>query len=112
MNLLDATDYNANRLCLSEECLRSAANLHLSIDFNEDPCEDFYQYTCGRWSQEHPNHGWFPSFSAFSTISERVLIAIEEFLTSESKENEPDAVKQSRNFYKSCLDSGVNKKLL
>ncbi|RZB39536.1 neprilysin-like, partial [Asbolus verrucosus] len=98
------TNYYGNRICTSEECLRSAANLRLSLDFSVDPCDDFYKYTCGRWSEEHPNHGWFPSFSAFSTISERILIAIENFLTSEEEEDEPLSVKQTRSFYKSCMD--------
>ncbi|KAJ3659201.1 hypothetical protein Zmor_010902 [Zophobas morio] len=105
--VLYCTKFRKNGLCTSEECLRSAANLRLSMDFSVDPCDDFYQYTCGRWSKEHPNHGWFPSFSAFSTIMEEVLIATEDFLDSENDDdnNEPFSVKQARNFYKSCMDT-------
>jgi hypothetical protein len=107
-DILDCSIYYENQICTSEECLRSAANLRLSLDFSVNPCDDFYKYTCGRWSKEHPNHGWFPSFSAFSTVSEKVLIATENFLTSEEKTEEPFSVKQTRNFYKSCMDTGLH----
>ncbi|XP_044254870.1 endothelin-converting enzyme homolog isoform X2 [Tribolium madens] len=91
-------------ICTSEECLKSAANLKLSIDSTTNPCDDFYQYTCGRWSKEHPNHGWFSSFSTFATVSEKVLLSTEEFLTSNEVSNEPSPITQARNFYKSCID--------
>ncbi|XP_015834804.2 neprilysin isoform X1 [Tribolium castaneum] len=93
-----------SRICTSEECLKSAANLKLSLDSSTNPCDDFYQYTCGRWSKEHPNHGWFPTFSTFATISEQILLSTEEFLTSEETNDEPSPVTQARNFYKSCMD--------
>jgi hypothetical protein len=108
LSVLYCSIYYENQICTSEECLRSAANLRLSLDFSVNPCDDFYKYTCGRWSKEHPNHGWFPSFSAFSTVSEKVLIATENFLTSDEKTEEPFSVKQTRNFYKSCMDTGLH----
>lgn len=77
------------------------------MDFTVDPCEDFYSYTCGRWSIEHPNHGWYPKFSTFETINERISIEANKFLMKNESENEPSPVKQSRYFYKSCMDQGL-----
>ncbi|XP_074037562.1 endothelin-converting enzyme homolog isoform X2 [Leptinotarsa decemlineata] len=95
------------KICISNECLKTATNLKFSLDPTVDPCDNFYEYTCGKWSEEHPNHGWFSSFSSFTTISERIAISSLEALTTEnSGPDDPEALQKSRNFYKSCMDVG------
>lgn len=39
---LDVADQK-RRICQTRECVRSAANLMLSMDQKANPCEDFYQ---------------------------------------------------------------------
>ncbi|KAJ3024848.1 UNVERIFIED_CONTAM: Endothelin-converting enzyme 2 [Siphonaria sp. JEL0065] len=41
-------------LCTSKDCVVASANILLSIDEYVDPCEDFYQYSCGNWIKNHP----------------------------------------------------------
>lgn len=33
-------------ICTSQTCQSAAKSILDSIDFNVDPCDDFYQYTC------------------------------------------------------------------
>lgn len=40
--------------CKTNQCLRASANLLQSMDKSVDPCEDFYQFTCGNWAKHHP----------------------------------------------------------
>ncbi|XP_045479994.1 neprilysin-like isoform X2 [Harmonia axyridis] len=98
-----------NRYCITDECLRSAANFKYSLDLTVDPCEDFYKYSCGKWSQEHPNHGWFTSFSSFSAVSERIILASYNFLISEDNSTEP--AMQSKMLYRSCIDQETTDEL-
>ncbi|KAL3265444.1 hypothetical protein HHI36_009647 [Cryptolaemus montrouzieri] len=89
--------------CSNDECLRSAANLKYSMDLSVDPCEDFYHFTCGHWSEEHPNHGWYTSFSSFAAVNERITVSSYNFLIAED-DNDTLPVVQSRMLYQSCLD--------
>lgn len=101
----DCTGKILNQYCATDECLRSAANLKYSLDLSVNPCDDFYTYSCGHWSQEHPNHGWFTSFSSFSAVNERIILESYNFLISEENSTKP--VMQSRMLYRSCVDQGT-----
>ncbi|ESO95682.1 hypothetical protein LOTGIDRAFT_231908 [Lottia gigantea] len=40
-------------VCLTEACSRASAALLNAMDATVDPCDDFYQYACGNWNQDH-----------------------------------------------------------
>ncbi|XP_056001267.1 endothelin-converting enzyme 1-like isoform X2 [Ostrea edulis] len=42
-NQLDA------KVCHSPKCVKSSEYILSKMDLSADPCEDFYQYTCGNW---------------------------------------------------------------
>lgn len=81
------------------------------MDLSVDPCDNFYDYTCGHWSDEYINHGWYPSFSSFEIISEKLETASLKFLKSNASEDDPVPVKQSRLFYRACMDTDTLKRL-
>ncbi|CAH2090137.1 unnamed protein product [Euphydryas editha] len=91
-------------LCLSKECLRSAANLALSMDPNAHPCEDFYQYVCGNWAKEHPRPDAFQSFDWFREKQSKVYATVRDFLN-KNITNQPLPVKQAKDLYTACMDT-------
>ncbi|XP_050300077.1 neprilysin isoform X2 [Anthonomus grandis grandis] len=95
---------NSAKLCTTSQCIRSAANLKYSMNFSVNPCDDFYKFCCGRWSKEHPNHGWYPSYSTFTTISEKIMIESMEVLQGDLEDDEPAAVGHAKRLYQSCMD--------
>jgi endothelin-converting enzyme len=40
--------------CLSPACVTAAAAILTSLDASADPCEDFYQFSCGGWVRNNP----------------------------------------------------------
>lgn len=94
-------------ICTSKECIRSAANLKYSMNLSANPCNDFYDFCCGKWSQEHPNHGWYSSFSTFTTITEKIVIKAMKVLSEDLKTDEPVAVGQAKLLFQSCLSTGI-----
>ncbi|XP_057672734.1 endothelin-converting enzyme 1 isoform X2 [Diorhabda carinulata] len=91
--------------CRTDECLRTAANYLWSMDQTVDPCDNFYQFVCGRWSEQHPNYGWWKSISSFTSINEKILIASLSALSGDNDDADlPEAVNKSKIFYQSCMD--------
>lgn len=36
-------------ICLTPQCFRMAGKIMESIDFDANPCQNFYQFSCGNW---------------------------------------------------------------
>ena len=53
---LEEVDNNGStahpRICMSKECIETSYGLFKNLDLNTDPCEDFYQFSCGNYMKE------------------------------------------------------------
>ncbi|KFB41506.1 AGAP002441-PA-like protein [Anopheles sinensis] len=91
-------------ICHTPECLRSAAALKQSMDDTVNPCDDFYQYTCGNWEEEHPRPDTYTSFDWFSERQAKILRNIRQYLQANSTEFDPKPVVQARTMYRGCMN--------
>ncbi|XP_044752109.1 neprilysin-11-like [Coccinella septempunctata] len=71
--------------CKNPDCLHTAAHMMNSIDFTQQPCENFYDYACGRNDDER---------------EEPLDIFAPKYLMGKDK---PQFLKKFRRFYESCL---------
>ncbi|XP_065358799.1 endothelin-converting enzyme 2 [Calliphora vicina] len=92
-------------ICRSNECLRTASSLIYSMDEETDPCEDFYQFTCGRWSDEHPRPDSVTSNDWFRERQARIMRQLRQFLRQNVSDTEPEAVAKAKSMYKACMDT-------
>ncbi|XP_031556896.1 endothelin-converting enzyme 1-like [Actinia tenebrosa] len=48
------TNTQSNRVCNTTECIEAAIQINSSINLAVDPCDDFYEYACGKWPTNNP----------------------------------------------------------
>ncbi|KAJ4446787.1 hypothetical protein ANN_13485 [Periplaneta americana] len=82
-----------------------SASLLQSMDQTVDPCEDFYSYTCGRWSDEHPTPDTAVEYNWFADRTQHMLRRIRDHLQENASDSEPQPVTQARIMFKSCMDT-------
>lgn len=54
--------------CLTDACVRVASKILEALDTEMDPCQDFYQYSCGGWIKRNPLPNGRSKWSTFNSI--------------------------------------------
>ncbi|XP_017119291.1 neprilysin-1 [Drosophila elegans] len=93
-----------DNICMSQECVRTAASLLSAMDLNADPCEDFFQYACGTWNKMHPIPEDRSSISTFEVLSDQQQVILRAVLEEPIDERDNQATIKAKTFFKSCMD--------
>lgn len=56
--------------CVTPDCVLVAAGIIASIDFNIDPCDDFYSFACGGWIATNPIPAHKSRYGTFDQLAE------------------------------------------
>lgn len=98
-------DRDTHQICKTKECLRTAANLIYTMDESSDPCNDFYRFACGKWTEEHPRPETMTSNDWFREKQASVIRQLREFLQQNITAKEPEAVTKVKLMYQACMDT-------
>ncbi|XP_067118985.1 endothelin-converting enzyme 2-like [Centruroides vittatus] len=63
---------NINKTCTSSHCVKLAMSIMQSMNTSADPCEDFYNFACGKWIERKVKEGI--ETSTFEDLHKRILI--------------------------------------
>ncbi|EEB11803.1 endothelin-converting enzyme, putative [Pediculus humanus corporis] len=105
VTVLHIRSHNKDDVCLKPNCIKSAAHIISSLDLNIDPCDDFYQFSCGGWVAENPVPDGKSIWGTFGKLEQQNQLIIKHILEKPSTEFKSDAEKKAKIYYESCLDS-------
>ncbi|VDL73866.1 unnamed protein product [Nippostrongylus brasiliensis] len=90
-------------VCTTTGCVRAANNIINALNTSVNPCEDFYEFACGSWNEEHPIPDDMSAFGTFSFVREQVRqqlrVLLEQEVTSQST-----SINMARIAYKTCMN--------
>ncbi|UJR11658.1 hypothetical protein I4U23_015839 [Adineta vaga] len=93
---------NINDLCLTPYCIKAANYLLESIDEKIDPCENFYEFTCGKWIKDAIISSESGEQRSISQIVKKLQHSLVDLLSSNATE-ESRAITNARRLYSSSL---------
>uniref|UniRef100_W8BVC8 Membrane metallo-endopeptidase-like 1 n=1 Tax=Ceratitis capitata TaxID=7213 RepID=W8BVC8_CERCA len=91
-------------VCLTEDCVRTAASLLSAMDTTADPCTNFFQFACGTWNKIHIIPEDRSSISTFEVLSDEQQVVLKGVLEESIKDDDNIATIKAKQFYKSCMD--------
>ncbi|XP_026670741.1 neprilysin-1-like, partial [Ceratina calcarata] len=91
-------------VCLTEECVRTAASLLSAMDRTAEPCANFFQYACGTWNQRHVIPEDRSSISTFEVLANQLQVILKRILEEPPNCEDNNATLKAKMFYKSCMD--------
>lgn len=106
----DSIPATSSDVCMTDGCVITAGNFLQNMDFQVDPCKDFYHFMCGNWIRDTIIPQASFSFSHFGSIAEKVDHHIHNLITIDPKAP-TESDKLLRNFFQSCMDEVLLEKL-
>ncbi|KAG7208885.1 hypothetical protein KM043_015068 [Ampulex compressa] len=91
-------------VCTTEECKVTSQNFYGHINSTADPCEDFYEYTCGNWFKHHPMPDFAIHWSTRSVMRMTIIKALRKLLEGKEKWSDDMQIAQAKKVYKTCMN--------
>uniref|UniRef100_A0AC34FHN9 Uncharacterized protein n=1 Tax=Panagrolaimus sp. ES5 TaxID=591445 RepID=A0AC34FHN9_9BILA len=82
---------------------KAAAILRRSINESADPCEDFFEFTCGKWVAENPIPDDLTSYGHFTELREKVIKEMKD-LYNDKTPSSSKAINTLKQIHTACMD--------
>ncbi|KAL7038352.1 hypothetical protein ACKWTF_009559 [Chironomus riparius] len=104
--LFDDGDHNKNttNVCVSEGCIATSHMLMRNMKPKADPCDDFYEYACGRFLDERIIPDDKTGLTAFSEIEDEMRDHLRLLINTPAEVNEAKPFKDLKLLNQACLN--------
>ncbi|XP_072174793.1 neprilysin-1-like [Diadema setosum] len=90
--------------CLTPTCVKAAAALIESMNTEVNPCDNFFEFSCGGWSKKHVIPEYRSSFSSFSVLREQLQVTLKGLFEADISPTDIEAEIKVKHFYQACID--------
>ncbi|XP_072017423.1 endothelin-converting enzyme homolog isoform X2 [Amphiura filiformis] len=94
-------------LCTTPQCIQTSASILGAMNLSVDPCEDFYEYSCGTWLDKvdlPDGHSRWGSFGEVDLENKRVLRKLLGKDDNTYKGKSSTSIRKALDFYTACID--------
>lgn len=94
-------------VCLTTECVTASSRIINSMDLSVDPCNNFWEFACGSWNEDHIISDDQSSVSTFNDLRDDVSKTLKKVLEGETSAllKDKTSVKKAKDFYASCMNT-------
>lgn len=95
---------NSDENCLTPGCVHAASKMLEQMDDAVEPCDDFYNFACGKYVEETVIPDDKVSVNAFSVISDKLQEQLRTIITSPIEDDEIEPFKMVKKLYLACMN--------
>jgi membrane metallo-endopeptidase-like protein 1 len=103
-------EVSKNEVCLTPGCIHTASTVLKYMDPTVDPCDDFYQFTCGNFLKTTNIPDDKSSVTSFSLISDSLQEQLRTMIEEPIQPNEPKPFQLTKKLYKACMNKTLIEK--
>lgn len=102
--VINAPDDTTEKVCVSPGCIHTASRVLEYMDPSVDPCDDFYEFTCGNFLKKTNIPDDKSSVTSFSIISDMLQEQLRTMIEEPVHEDEPKPFQLTKKLYRACMN--------
>ncbi|XP_051164730.1 endothelin-converting enzyme 1-like [Leptopilina boulardi] len=95
---------NIPEVCETKECHSLAELIKKGMNYNVNPCNDFYSYVCGSWQSNYPVPDGQKNWNIYKINKEKRKFIIKEIIEKPLSSEDTKQLIFEKKLYKSCMD--------
>ncbi|XP_075211266.1 M13 family metallopeptidase neprilysin 2 [Lycorma delicatula] len=103
----DEIGASVENICLKPGCVHAASGILSNMDMDVDPCDDFYQFSCGKFIENTRIPDDKSSMTTFSVINDKLLEQLRDIIDSPVSSHDITPFRIAKDLYKACMNKSL-----